>query len=48
MNQISKVYDAYLVKNAILLFDGYVSHFDDRALRHMECQNIQHFVPKSG
>ena len=27
-------------------FDGHDRHFDDRALRHIECQNIQPFVMK--
>ena len=56
MNQFSNVCGASpvndqinpLFNNKILLFDGNDSHFDDRALRHMECQNIQPFVLKSG
>ena len=48
MNQLSNVYGTYPLNNQIIFFDGHHSHFDERALRHMEYQNIQPFILKSG
>ena len=46
--QLSNVCGAYPVKNQIIFFDVHDSHFDDRALIHMEHQNIQPFILKAG
>ena len=48
MNQLSNVYGASTVNNQILFFDGHDSHFYDRSIIHMEYQNIQYFILKSG
>ena len=48
MAQFSNTCGAYPVKNQTLFFGGNDSNFDERTIRHMECQNIQSFVLKSG
>ena len=48
MTQFSNVCGAFPVKNQILFFNGYDSHFDDRAARHMKYRNIQPFAKKAG
>ena len=48
MNQLSNVYGTYPLNNQIIFFDGHHSHFDERALIHMEYQKIQPFILKSG
>ena len=48
MTQFSNVCGASPVNNKILFFGGHDSHFDGRALRHTDYQEIQPFVPKVG
>ena len=48
MTQFSNICGASPVKNQILFFDGHDSHFDDRALTHMQSKNIQPFILKAG
>ena len=48
MTQFSNICGASPVNNNIIFFDGHGSNFDDCTLRHMEHQNIQPFLPKSG
>ena len=48
MTQLSDVCGASPVNNQIIFFDRHGSHFDGRALIHMEFQNIQPFVLKAG
>ena len=48
MTQLSNIWGASPVNNQIIFFGRHDSHFDDRALRHIECQNIQPFVLKTG
>ena len=48
MTQLSNIYGASPVNNHTIFFNGHKSHSDDWLLRHMECQNIQPFVLKSG
>ena len=48
MDQFSNVCGNHPVKNKTIFFNGHDSHFDDRALRQTECQNIEPFVLKTG
>ena len=48
MTQLSNVCGTFPVNNQIIFFCVHGSHFDDRALIHMEHQRIQPFVLKSG
>ena len=48
MTQFSNICGASPVNNQILLFNGHHSHFDDRALAHMQNKNIQPFILKVG
>ena len=48
MTKLSNVCGASPANNHLLLFDRHDSHFDDHALRNMECQKIQLFVLKAG
>ena len=47
MTQFSNICGASPVNNQILFFDGHDSHFDDRALTHMQNKNIQPFILKA-
>ena len=46
MTQFSNVCDASLVNNQIIISNGNISHFDDRALMNMGHKHIQPFVLK--
>ena len=48
MTQFSNICGASPVKNQILFFNGHNSHFNDRALTHMQIKNIQPFILKAG
>ena len=48
MTQFSNICGASPVNNQILFFDGHDSHFNDRALKHMQNKNIQPFILKAG
>ena len=48
MTQFSNICGASPVNNHILFFDGHDSHFDDRALTHMQSKNIQTSILKAG
>ena len=48
ITQHSNVCSATSVNNKIIFFDGHGIHFDDRALIHMDHQNIQPFILKAG
>ena len=48
INQFSNVYIASPVKNLKFFLNGHDSHFDYRALRYMDLQNIKSFVLKAG
>ena len=48
ITQHSNVCSATSVNNKIIFFDGHGIHFDDRALIHMDQQNIQPFILKAG
>ena len=46
--KFSNVCGSSPVNNQIIFFDGHDSHFNARALRHIQFRNSQHFVLKSG
>ena len=43
MTQLSNVCGTSPINNQIIFFDGHASHFNDRALKYMDQQNIQPF-----
>ena len=48
MTQLSNVYGASPINNQITFIYGHNRHFDNRTLIHIEHQNTQLFVIKSG
>ena len=48
MTQFSNKCDSSPVNNHILFFDGYDSHFDNRALTQIQIKNIHSFILKAG